>query len=118
MNEEAFPTLMGLYKSFIDVYQNGTDEEKMLSFASAIYFLDSEGGSYIGYKLTTIEVDPLTGQTKKQELYNYLVWLLRIYAKQDMDDLIWWLERRNVPKDFKYLVKNILDIDIEIKKPE
>ena len=113
MPEDTFKTLRGLYKAFIDVYENGTNEEKMLSFASAIYFLNSELGSYVGYELVTVTIDPVKGATKR-ELYNYLCWLLRVYAQQDKKDLEWWLfEKKKMGSDFKAIVRDMLNIELD-----
>ena len=113
MAEKLFETLRGLYKAFIDVYENGSDEEKMLCFASAIYFYDSELGSYVGYEDITVVVDPTTYKVKKMPIAEYLRFLLKIYAQQNKKDLEWWLfEKRKYGEDLKDLIEDILDIEL------
>jgi len=112
MAEKLFETLRGLYKAFIDVYENGSDEDKMICFAPAIYFLDSEAGSYVGYEDITVVVDPTTYKFKRETRYNYLVFLLRVYAQQNKKDLEWWLfEKRKYEEDLKDRAEDILGIE-------
>ncbi|OQX87790.1 MAG: hypothetical protein B6D55_02455 [Candidatus Omnitrophica bacterium 4484_70.2] len=116
MAEKLFETLRGLYKAFIDVYENGSDEDKMLCFASAVYFLDSEAGNYVGYEDITVVVDPTTYKVKKEPIYNYLAFLLKVYAQQNKKDLEWWLfEKRKYGEDLKDRIGGILNIEFNIE---